>query len=262
MDPLILVFFAVLVRLSVLFAVTPIYGDRVVPGPVKILLSVALSILMFPVLLSAGRLDPAAAQKWGASVSGIVSTISIEVVTGLVIGYSCKLLFDGIQMGTELVGNFMGFAMASQFDPHQETQTEVISRFHMVLTMLLFLAMDGHQLVLQGALKTFEIIPIGGATFGGALSQYVMRLGSECLWIAIQIAAPMALSLFVINVIYGVLSKAMPQLNILTLSLSVSAAVGLLVLGMSLPAFHDVTAGIVSRMEERMTEVSALLAGR
>jgi flagellar biosynthetic protein FliR len=255
-------FFGVLTRTSVLVAVLPFYGDRTIPGPVKILLALALSMLLFPVLVTQGRIVPEDALQWASTTYGLASTVFSEVAVGIVLGFSAKLIFDSIQMGSELMGNFMGFAMATQYDPHAETQTEVISKFHMALAMLLFLAVDGHHMLLQAALESYRFIGLGQATLtSGSVQTDLISLSSQGLRIAMQLAAPMALSIFAVNVVYGVMSKAVPQMNILILSLGISALIGLFVMFASLPGFFDVTRGMFVRMGEAVQTVTVSLAG-
>lgn len=254
-------FFGVLTRTSVLVAVMPFYGDRTIPGPVKILLALALSMLLFPVLVTQGRIVPEDALQWASTTYGLASTVFSEVAVGIVLGFAAKLIFDSIQMGSELMGNFMGFAMATQYDPHAEAQTEVISKFHMTLAMLLFLAVDGHHMLLQAALESYRLVGLGQATLAGSVQGDLISISSQGLRIAMQLAAPMALSLFAVNVVYGVLSKAVPQMNILVLSLGISALIGLFVMFASLPGFFDVTRGMFVRMGEAVQTVTVSLAG-
>jgi flagellar biosynthetic protein FliR len=254
-------FFGVLTRTSILVSVLPFYGDRTIPGPIKILLALALSMLLFPVLVAQGRIVPEDAINWASTTYGLASTVLSEVAVGLVLGFTGKIIFDSIQMGSELMGNFMGFAMATQYDPHAETQTEVVSKFHMALAMLLFLVVDGHHMLLQAALESYRFIGLGEATLLGGLQGDLLSLSSQALRIALQLAAPMALSLFAVNVVYGVLSKAAPQMNILVLSLGISVMIGLFVMLVSLPGFFDLTRGMFVRMSEAVQTVTLSMAG-
>lgn len=256
-----LCFFAVLVRTSVLVAILPFVGDRLVPMPVKILLSLAVSIVLFPALLRTGDVRPAEALAWGASASGIVATIALEALFGLALGFTAKMLFDGISFGANLVGTFMGFAAANTYDPHQETQTQVVAEIQMTIAMLIFLTMDGHHLMLRGALDSYRIVGIGRVGLGTAFSQKLVDMSSQVIRFGIQIAAPVAISLFAVNVAFGVMAKAMPQLNILVLSFAVSALIGLLVMLLGVPEFHSATVEILDRMGDWMEQMMVAMAG-
>src|SRR5689334_15350346 len=123
----ILTFFAVLVRCSVLFSIVPMIGDRVVPSVVKILLALAVSVVLFPSLVGSGYVRPYEAQIWGRTTSTLVGTVLSEVILGLILGYTARLVFDAISIGSNLIGNFIGFSAANIYDPHQESQTEIVA---------------------------------------------------------------------------------------------------------------------------------------
>jgi len=258
----ILTFFAVLVRYSILMSVLPFVGDRTVPGPVKILLALAVSLALFPALVYSGKVKPIEAVIWGKTASGIISTIGLEALVGLSLGFTAKLVFDGVAFGANLMGNFMGFASASVYDPHQESQTEVIAQIQTTLAMLLFLALDGHHMMLRASLDSYSIVGIGKAAFSAALAQRVLSFTGEVFHFGLQLAAPVAVSMFVVNVVFGVISKSMPQINILVLSFSVTALVGLIVMFISNAQFSEGAAEILLRVSNWIDGVLLALGGR
>lgn len=257
----VLTFFAVLVRYGTLVALLPLTGDRIIPAPIKILLALCFTVVLYPILVSTGQVDPRQAAVWGASAFGIAKVVAIETVFGLAVGFAARFVFEVVNMGGDLAGNFMGFAAASQYDPHQETQTQVVSRILGALAMLIFLAVDGHHLVLHAALSSYQVVPMGKLEIGAAYSQKLIALTGETFRIGVQLAAPMALSFFGINVVYGIMAKAMPQLNILVLSFSVSAFIGMFLLYASLPEFSDVMRGIFGTMDRELYAVMTALRG-
>ncbi len=245
-------FFTVLVRMSVLFAILPFLGDSAIPGKIKILLALAVSLVIYPTLVSNGVIVPSRMSVWTSSASGIIQVITLEALFALALGFSAKIIFMAIQIGGDIIGNFMGFASASQFDPHQESQSQIVAKLLTTLMLLLFLVMDGHHLMLKAALRSYEIIGIGKVVLGGTFSERILTFSGEMIRIGMQLGAPMALSLFAINIVYGVFAKAMPQMNILILSLSVSAFVGLFVLLVSLPEFQSTSRSLFSRIGDEM----------
>jgi flagellar biosynthesis protein FliR len=257
-----LTFFAVLVRYSTLFSVLPFVGDRVVPAPIKILLSLMIGITLFPVLVASGQISPRAAGIWGASASGIVGTLTIEVLFGLVVGYSAKLVFDGISFGANLVGNFMGFATASTFDPHQESQTQVVAQIQTALAMLIFLSLDGHHLMLRAALDSYAIVGIGRADFNAVFTHKIVQASGEIFSLGLQMSAPVVISLFAVNVAFGVMGRAMPQFNIFAVSTIASAFLGLVVMFLGFPEFQGLIGNVFSQMGDRMDSIMMAIAGR
>ncbi len=250
-----LTFFMVLTRFSVLLSVLPLVGDRHIPAPIKVLFALMISIVLFPILVTSKQINVHDAQIWGNSVAGIVGTVSLEVMLALLLGYTARLLFQGISFGANLVGNFMGFASATLYDPHQETQTEVIAQIQDSIAMLLFLALDGHHLMLRASLDSYRIVGIGKADFSITVMDRLIQMTSQVLGFGLQIAAPVAVSLFSVNVVFGLISKAMPQLNVLVLSMAVTALVGLTVLFLSLPGFQSMVESIFSKTYDWLTAV-------
>lgn len=245
-------FFAVLTRFSVLVAVLPFVGDRMVPISIKILISLVLTVALFPMLVSRGNIRVQDAAQWGATSSGIIGTIGLETVFGLVLGFTARLLFDAIQFGANLSGNFMGFASASIYDPHQESQTQVVAEIQMALAMLIFLALNGHHLMLRSALESYDVVGLGKAGFSSFFNKNLIFFTGQLVKVGVQLAAPVAAVLFTVNVGFGVMAKAMPQLNVLILSFSVTALVGLLVMYLNIAEFQSVTGNFLGTMGDWM----------
>ena len=256
-------FFAVLIRMSTLIVVLPFFGDKVVPASLKILLSFAISICVFPALVAQGLIHPGAAAAWSQTTGGLIGTIAVEAAFGLAIGYAAKLTFDGLHMGADIIGTMMGLGSASQYDPFMETQTQVVSQFQMALATLLFLVLDGHHIILEAMVNSYRIVGIGDAhMFSAGLSERLIAVSGDCLKTALQVAAPMVVTSFGINIIYAILAKALPQMNILVISFSISAVVGLFIMFLSLGQFHDVASGAFSKLETNLSDVMHGIAGK
>jgi flagellar biosynthesis protein FliR len=254
-----LTFFAVLVRYSTLVAILPFIGDRTVPATVKILFSLILSIALFPILLKTGRVSVAETQVWSATTYGIASVIAIEAFCGITIGFISKMMFDFIEIGGDLVGQFIGFGAANSFDPEQESQTQLVAKIHTTIGMLLFLAVDGHHLMLQAALQSYDWIGMGRLNLGPTFLQTMIDLSSQMIRLGIQLAAPFAVCMFAVTVFYGVVSRAMPELNVLVLSFSMSGFIGLCILFVSLPEFHSVVGEKFYQFEGNLVKVIQIL---
>ena len=258
----VLTFFAVLVRYSVLFSVLPFIGDKMVYGPLKVVFALVVSIAMFPALITHHYVNPKDALIWGSQASSIAGTIGLEVLFALALGFTARLLFDAIGFGSNLVGNFMGFASANIYDPHQETHTQVVGEFQMSLAMLIFLALDGHHLLLKASLDSYRIVPMGSAGFTAIFTQRLTEMTANVVKFAVQLAAPVGLAIFSVNVAFGVISRAMPQVNVLVLSFAVTSLVGLVVMLIGLPEFYSGVAGVFSRFEDWLLAIQYAWVGK
>ena len=254
-------FFAVLVRFGTMIAVFPVVGEKNIPATGKVLFSLAISLCCFPFLMSSGQVDPSAASIWGASVSGIAGTVVLEALCGVALGYSARLLFMAIQIAGDIIGTFMGFAAASSFDPTQDSQSQLVTKLKTTLGMLIFLSLDGHLVMFRSGLESYQTIPLGGMNLGRTFSMKLMEDSARMIVVGLQLAAPMAISIFSVNVVYGIMAKAMPQLNVLVLSFSVSALIGLFVLVFGFNEFFAVTGNLFEGMAEHMEGMKRALSG-
>lgn len=252
-------FFAVFIRLSILIAILPFLGDQLVPAPVKALLSLAFAIMIFPVLVQKGHVKPDNALLWSRSAGGIALVVFSEALVALITGFIARVTFDAIQIGGNLAGNLMGLATANQFDPHQESQSPIIAQTLAAIAMLLFLAMDGHHMMLRAAVDSYRLISMGHIRIDTDLSQRIIALSADMIRVGFQLAAPMALSFFAVSIAYGIFSKAIPQVNILVLSFSISAVVGFAVLMLGMNEFGSVVAGLYDNMGDEMGATMALM---
>jgi flagellar biosynthetic protein FliR len=202
------------------------------------------------------------AKIWAATAGGIAQTVLLEVLFAVVLGYTARIFFDGISFGANLIGNFMGFASASIYDPHQESQTEVVAALQTSIAMLIFLVLDGHHIMLRAALESYRIVGLGQMGFYASLTQKIIQMTADMIRIGIQISAPVAISIFAVNVVFGVLSKAMPQLNVFMLSFAVSAGVGLLVMLLSVDESYGVLRSVFEKIGDSMLAVMQAIASR
>ncbi|RZA00557.1 MAG: flagellar biosynthetic protein FliR [Proteobacteria bacterium] len=253
----IIAFFASLVRVSFLLMLLPIFGDNVIPATVKIFLSFTINLIVFPVATSVGIGQVAAMASTDMGMAGLVVR---EACVGGIIGFIGKIFFDSLSFAFGHMGNQMGFNMAASYDHHSESSIPVISNMIMILATLLFLALDGHHLFLKAIVQSYQLIPLGGFVFSKAVVAYVLDTSSQIFWIACKLSAPMALMIFLINCAFGIVSKAVPQINVLVVSFTVNILAGFLVIALTLPVFGSSVSEVFVMMMDRMMHVIGMLA--
>lgn len=241
-------FFASLTRVMALFMLLPIFGDSNIPQLVKVFLAFTVNLVVFPIAMSHGL---AHVGNAASSDLGIISLVLKEGAVGLVIGFTAKLFFEGLTFAFAHIGNQMGFNMAAAYDHHTETNIPVISQMIMIFATLLFLVMNGHHFFLRALVQSYEVVPIGGFVFSRQVASFVLETSTQVFWIAAKLSAPMALMIFMINCAFGIISKAVPQIQVFVVSFSVNILAGFLVLSLSMPMFGT-----------NMGEVFQLMAGR
>lgn len=251
-------FFASLVRVSFLFMLLPIFGDNTVPPVVRIFLAFTVNLIVFPAAVaSTGAASVAAAASTDL---GIASLAFREAGVGLVMGFTAKMFFEGLAFAFGHLGTQMGFNMASVYDHQTENSVPVISQMIMILATLLFLAADGHHLFLKALVQSFQAVPLGGFSLSKAILAHVLETSSQVFWIAVKLSAPMALMIFLVNCAFGIVSKAVPQINVLVVSFTVNILVGFVVILLTLPVLGTSVGEVFEAMMARINDLMTMLA--
>ena len=226
------IFAALLVfaRMSSMLATMPIFGYRGVPLQVKAALSILLTIIVFP-LVSIGFEPPA------PDPLAMLLLVAEEVLVGLLIGFAASLLFYGVQMAGQIVGIQIGFGIINVIDPNTESQISIIATLNYIVALLIFLALNGHLFLIQALVLSYERIPLGGAHFPAELVQQMVQLTGAIFEIALKVAAPLMITLFITDVALGFMARVAPQMNVFLVGFPLKIGVGLLVLTLVISLF-------------------------
>lgn len=209
-------------RVGGLMTFAPFFGSASMPMRIKAGFVVAVTLLLYPVT-GMPRL-PLDFWSW-------TQLMLSEAVVGILFGLSAQFVFDAAQLAGQILGIQMGFSLVSIIDPQTQADTPVLSIFHQLVVLLIFLQMDVHHWLLRGVAASFAYLPPGsaGATLGAG-SELVRAAGG--IWLAaVQIAAPVLLATMLADIGLGFLGKASPSLPVLFVGLSVKSVLGLVVLG-------------------------------
>lgn len=233
----ILTFFLVLVRVTMMMVFLPILGDKTVPPIVKILFGVAMAFVAFPVAWSRGvRVAPSVFD----SMTATAWAICIEGFFGMIVGFAARWVFDAVQFAGYFAGTSMGFSIGSVLDPHTETEAIAFAELQYVLAAMLFLALNGHHIYLGAVMDSFSVVKLAGADFftnSDGIVLYLIRMTAEVLLLALKLSAPVVVVILLMNITFGMMARAVPQMNVLVVSFAANIAVGLLVALIASPGF-------------------------
>jgi len=162
-----------------------------------------------------------------------------ELGVGLVMGLSSLLMFSAFDFAGELVGKQMGLAMGEEADPLFEGSSTVLSQFHNILALLLFLSINGHHWFLQALSASFQNVPLGGMELSSALTKGLTQRFIEMFSAGLKMAAPAVCVLLLLTVSLAMLARAAPLLNMLMISISLRIAAGLMLMGLLLPYIYS-----------------------
>lgn len=234
------------IRILAMLATAPVFDNRTVQRRTRVGLAALIAILMIPLLPAPPVLSSAQA----------IPVLIQQILIGVAMGFSMRLVFAAFEMAGDLLGLQMGLAFAQFIDPARGMQTPLIGSFLGVLAMLTFLVIDGHLLVIAAVVQSFELIPIS-ANLSVVNSQSIALAGSIMFMLALQISLPVMAAVLISNIVLGILARAAPQLNVMSIGFSITIGVGLWILWVSLPYF---IAGIDSAIG-RLLSISVLNTG-
>lgn len=211
------------VRAMALLSAAPVLGEAMVPVPIRVLASLVIAVLMLPVT---GRemvvIDP-------FSLAAAVATAE-QAIIGFVLGLAFHFAMSVINILGFIVSSQVGFSMAAMNDPLNGQSSDVVSQLLMMLSIIVFFAIDGH-LVITGVIgASFRAWPLGGG-FGPLLLQTVAWNVAWIFSAAMLLAIPIVFATVVVQVGFGFLNRVAPSLNLFSLGFSVITFFGLLMLG-------------------------------
>ena len=221
------IFFLVMIRCSVVLFFMPIFGSRNWPVLTKVGLVILLSLVLYPAAKGQAWALPALVADYGL-------VVITEALFALCLGLGINLILSAIQLGGQMVGFQLGFSIVNVIDPQSGGQVSVIGQFLYLMTVLLFLALNGHHLFIYSLADSITIIKPGQISLGPGLFSQVMRLTLLMFELSIKLVAPAVAVLLFAKTTMGVVAKAVPQLNVMIVSFPLNIGVGLFFVGISM----------------------------
>lgn len=238
------------VRIGACMMVAPVFGAQFVPARVRLLLAFAVTLIVAPLLT-----PPAIAVF---SAAGMVVTVH-QVIIGVAMGFALQIIFDSLAMGGQLLSNSMGLSFAFNVDPLRGASTPVLGQLYMLLVTLTFLALNGHLAFLETLVQGFTTLPIGTTGLDSNALWTLVAWGSQLFVGALAVALPGMTALLVVNLAFGVMSRAAPTLNLFAVGFPVTLIFGLVIVYVGLPS---VQTAFISSLEAAMELIAGLLGGR
>ena len=242
-------------RIGGLMLTAPVLSSPRVPLSLRAGISILLTLLLLPVTAL-----PEASAAGSMIVIGLM--VLREVLTGLIIGYTANLLFSIVQIAGEMQDMQAGFAFAAIVDPTIGAHDAILGQLQTVLMWLIFFALNGHHLLLQGLADSFAAIPLGTGQWSDSLTTHMTGLVSMLVVTALRISAPVMGAVLLSDLAVGMLQRTAPQLNLLAIGFQIKVAVTVLTLLVALPFILMAQGQLVPMLGRQVMEITALLAGR
>ena len=210
------------VRVGAFLMVMPLVGGSFVPTKVRLLLAVALTLVLAPVIPTTPSLDV-------LSAAGLVTVIQ-EVAIGAAMGFLVQLVFDAIALGGQVIGMSMGLGFAVFLDRARGVNIPVLGQLFLMLGMLIFLSLDGHLAMIQLLADSFHAWPIAGSGLTTSVLAEILSWTGQMFVFALKISLPAITAILVVNLSFGVMSRAAPTLNLFAVGFPVAMLLGFAVI--------------------------------
>ena len=238
-----------LMRISGVMLVAPIIGSAYVPVRVRGVLAVLLTVAVLPQAGPAPDVDLLSPEFFVIMVR--------EIVIGFALGFILRLVVDTAVIAGQVLAISMGLHFATVVDP-QQGGTPTLSQFYVIVASLLVVTSNAHIAMLEVVAQSFASLPIagGGLSAGGAL--LVASLGGSMFAAGLQIALPAVSAILVVNVAFGVVSRAAPTLNLFAVGFPITIIIGFIV---TLIAFRSILPVWLQSVEDSFAAMLQILSG-
>lgn len=216
------------VRISAMLMVAPIYAASSFPVRIRVVLAVLVTVALYPVIEPVKGIDP-------VSLQGFV-ILGHQVIIGAAMGFFLQMAFQLLVIAGEAIAMSMGLGFARMMDPQNGVQVPVVAQYFIIVATLLFLSMNGHLLLLQMVIQSFEILPVAETGMSREGIWLVVAWGSQMFIGAVLIAIPAVTALLVANIAMGIITRAAPQLNIFAVGFPLMLLLGFVLLMVTLPS--------------------------
>jgi flagellar biosynthetic protein FliR len=228
----------------------PLFGSANIPKRIKVLLAIVLS---YGLSLSIPHVE------LPASVWSLAMGIACELLFGWAMGMALSFTFIAVSWSGEIIGQQLGINLGEVFDPQYGKSSSLIGDMYFMLALVTFLICGGHRQMIQGIRESFDALPLLSVGITQSLFDLLLDLLHAATLLAMQMAAPMLLTMLVVDLAMGFVGKTMPQFNVLSSGIALKSLVGIGVLLASLTLTSET---IRQSLFDSMETVRTVWAGK
>lgn len=236
-----------LTRVLGVITAAPIFSHSSIPNQVKLGLGIMLTLIIVPTLAPLPQFEI-------FSFQGLLILLQ-QLIIGLAIGFSMRLVFSAVELAGQLIGMSMGLGFASFYDPQTQGQSTAVNQFLVLLSMLIFLSLDGHLMIVTAVANSFITMPI--SVGGGSINPMKIAMWGETIFSAgLLLSLPAVTALLITNMALGILTRTAPQLNLFGIGFPVTLSMGFVVLALSLPGMLKPIENFIEQGASNMARVA------
>ncbi|NLU09630.1 MAG: flagellar type III secretion system protein FliR [Tepidanaerobacter acetatoxydans] len=198
---------------------TPVFGRREIPLQIKIGLAALLSFIVYPIIPE---------LKLNSNLWIVAAGILRELMAGITMGYAAFLLFSSLYLAGGIIDLEMGFGMVNVLDPQSNTQVPLMGNYYYILTILLFLTVNGHHMLISTIIKSYDLLPLGEPVYRKGLLNVIMISFKDMFILGVQIALPITAIIFLTDLSLGIIARTVPQMNVFIVGLPLKIAIGMI----------------------------------
>lgn len=235
------IFILVLIRITALFIISPVFGRKNTPTIFKICFGLFLTLIIAPTI-DVNTLNEV------NSILEYTLLVFNEFIIGLILGFVTYITFSTLYIAGQIIDMEMGFGMVNVIDPQSNIQIPVVANFYNTIAMLMFLSLNGHHMIVSSIFHSYKVLPIGTTIVAKLLTDDIVRMFADMFIIGFKVAGPVIAAIFITNIALGILARTVPQINIFVLGIPIKIFVGLGVLVLVIPMFSVIMDIIISDM--------------
>lgn len=220
------IFLLIFVRATGIFVIAPIFSRQNVPNTLKIGFAFFITLIIYN-LISYDIVI--------YSDLNMVLLIIKEFAVGLIIGFIAYAFFTSLFVAGQIIDAQTGFGMVNVLDPQHNVQIPIMGNFYYTLAVLVFLLVNGHHTIVRALVDSYQLIPIGEFAFNDYIVDQMIGIIGQVFVIGVKLAAPIIVTIFLANVLLGILARTVPQMNVFVVGMPFKIIVGLVVLFFTLP---------------------------
>jgi len=244
----------VVIRISGIIAGTPIFGARNVPAVMKVGLVLLTSLFMQPVATVQADIS-------AMGLAELALFIANELLIGLAMGFILSLAFMFVQVAGQLMDVPMGFSMVNVLDPLLGQQVPILGQFQYAISVIVFLSINGHHLILKALADSFALIPLGGWSYWPGLTEIISKAFTLAFTLGLQIALPVVAVLLIVDISLGLIARTVPQMNVFILGFPLKIIIGLVFVMLLLPMYVIFMENVFSPSSKLFEYLRAVLGG-
>jgi len=235
-------------RIGGFVAAAPIASEKTIPARVKIVFTVALAVMLAPLV-------PVPRALSIFSGAGVL-TAAQEILIGVAIGLVMELAFEALTFAGQTISMTMGLGFATLVDPQRGASVPVLGQIFMIMGILTYLALNGHLVLLGALANSFQTLPIGAANIDRNFLSSVATWGTRIFETGLLVALPAVIALVIVNLALGVITRAAPQLNLFGIGFTITLIAGFFVLTIGL---DGIMLGISSLIDDALRAVVGMI---